>query len=155
MTAVVKERDIPKWSESFDIPVTDADSDLVTVQLLHEMEAGHATTGPPLPSPTTIHPRVESRDLMRFRSTFGNFAIHSHTHTHTHTHTRTGNMEETSALGHVAVPVARVRATGTEEGWYELRARDGEFIMGGMFLNLFCALYSESAVCMQTRVGLF
>jgi|LauGreDrversion2_3_1035106.scaffolds.fasta_scaffold149946_2 Ca2+-dependent lipid-binding protein len=54
MTAVVKESDIPKWSESFDIPVTDADSDLVTVQLLEqEMEAGDATTGPPLPSLTT------------------------------------------------------------------------------------------------------
>ena len=37
---------------------------------------------------------------------------------------------EDLAVGHVAVPVQRVRTTSTEEGWYEVRASDGCLVMG-------------------------
>ena len=35
-----------------------------------------------------------------------------------------------AVVGHVAVPASRIKGTGSEEGWYEIRARDGRLIMG-------------------------
>jgi len=77
MTRVVNDVDVPRWAETFEMSVTDPDSDLVTVQLWQTMAGG-----------------------------------------------------EEVAVGHVAVPAERVRATSTEEGWYEVRARDGTLVMG-------------------------
>jgi hypothetical protein len=34
------------------------------------------------------------------------------------------------AVGHVAVPVARVQESSSEEGWYEIRSRDGSLVTG-------------------------
>ena len=37
-----------------------------------------------------------------------------------------------AVVGHVAVPASRIQGSdsGSEEGWYEIRARDGRLIMG-------------------------
>ena len=41
---MIKESEAPKWAQSFDIPVIDADSDLITVQLWQDIEPGNATS---------------------------------------------------------------------------------------------------------------
>jgi len=55
------------------------------------------------------------------------------------------------------VPVARVRGSGTEEGWYELRARDGELIMGRMFFQPFSvrsvAWHAGVRVCILATIA--
>lgn len=37
---------------------------------------------------------------------------------------------EPVCVGHIAVPIARVQATGQEEGWYEVRDRTGQVVKG-------------------------
>ena len=34
------------------------------------------------------------------------------------------------AVGNVAVPAARVHESSSEEGWYEIRSRDGSLVTG-------------------------